>query len=347
MHQAWLRSKLPYRIRRQASWTALRARQLASYVPPGEQRVCPACGAQPTTNLEPLSITSPASVRWKFGFISGCEQCGVVFANPMPSEQELDTVYSPEGEWGRHRQDEQEKAVSARRLAWLFNPLIHEFDVLRPSAGATVLDFGCGLGGMLDALEDVGWTTYGIEPATDVAFRRHRRLTEIPDDARFDLVLLSHVLEHVTAPLGILRQLARATRPGGLLLVRLPNLEGVGEHRDLKYCIRSKTHLMAYSVPCLEWLLADAGFALLRDTVRTEHNARHLIVLARRVAEPVSKPVQPLTAARRALRAYAAGSHGDQHRWRPLPVRLRAAMLNMARGGRSARAGTQPATPEP
>ena len=284
--------------------------------------------------------------RWKFGFISGCRQCGVLFANPLPSVQDLDAVYSPEGEWGGLRQATQEKAVSARRLAWLFEPRAHELDVLRPASGSTVLDFGCGLGGMLDALEDVGWQTFGIEPATDVAFRRHQQLTAIPDDARFDLVLLNHVLEHVTTPLDILRQLARATRPSGLLLVRVPNLEGVAEHRDLKYCIRSKTHLTAYSLPCLEWLLADAGFALLRDAVRTEHHARHLVVLARRMSEPVATPVQPLTAARRALRAYTAGSEGDQRRWRPLPVRVRAAMLNMTREGRSAAAGTQPATPE-
>lgn len=343
IRHAWVRSKLPYRLRRSLEWGRLRIRQVLLYAPPGEQAHCPACGARATRNLQPLSITRPASVRWKFGFISGCDRCGVLFANPMPSADELDTVYSPAGEWGRHRQEEQEKAVTARRLAWLFEPLASGFDVLKPRPGAAVLDFGCGLGGMLDALDDAGWMTYGVEPATEVAFRRHRRLMNTPDEPRFDLVLLNHVLEHVTAPLDILRQLGRLTSAGGTLLVRVPNLEGVPEHRDLKYCIRSKTHLMAYSLPCLQWLLAHAGFRLLADCVRTEHGARHLIVLARRSDDPLPTPARPLAAARRALRAYSDTVGGREGRWRVLPVRTRAALLNMTRRGRRLRARAESA----
>ena len=330
----WSRSKVAFRTRRALQDSTLRIRQLAFYAPPDERRDCPCCGSIAIVHIEPLSITRPASVRWKYGFISGCRRCGVLFANPLPSQQELDRVYSPAGDWGRHRQDEQEKAVTRRRVEWLFAPVARLTDVLRPSPGMSALDFGCGLGGMLDALADLGWQTSGIEPATDAAFRRHQRLTMVPADAQFDLVLLNHVLEHVTAPLMILRQLARATRLAGVLLVRVPNLDGVATHGDLKYCIRSNTHVTAYSTAALRWLLAEAGFSIVEGGVRTEHDSRHLVVLAQKVTHPQGKPPAPLNAARTALRSYAERPDCVGTAWRPLPVRTRAAVLNMTRGGK-------------
>ena len=49
------------------------------------------------------------------------------------------------------------------------------------------------------------WLTYGLEPLTDVAFAGHERLTTAPTDARFDLVIVWHVLEHLPRPVDTLR----------------------------------------------------------------------------------------------------------------------------------------------
>ncbi|MGE0591885.1 MAG: class I SAM-dependent methyltransferase [Vicinamibacterales bacterium] len=236
--------------------------QLSWYAPPGEQRACPACGSLIVRHIEPLGLRQPQDHHWKFGFISGCRQCGVLFANPLPTSTDLLRAYSPEGDWGRTRQEEREKPVTRGRLARAFAPIVAELDPLRPPPGAAVIDFGCGLGGMLDTLANVGWQTFGVESATRVAFTRHTELREVPQDGRFDLAILHHVLEHVTEPLAILRQLAGATREGGFLLVSVPNLDALPLHRDLDYCIRSRTHVLAYSTECLRWLLADAGFEI-------------------------------------------------------------------------------------
>jgi 2-polyprenyl-3-methyl-5-hydroxy-6-metoxy-1,4-benzoquinol methylase len=42
-------------------------------------------------------------------------------------------------------------------------------------------------------------------------------------DLRYDLALLSHVLEHVSTPLDLLRQVATLLKPGGLRLIDVPN----------------------------------------------------------------------------------------------------------------------------
>ena len=300
------------------------ARHLLHYHPPGEQHVCPACGSASVRHLEPLTS---GRKRFRFGFISGCASCGVAFANPLPTAGELETAYSPSGEWGRHRQEEQEKQVTRRRLEELFAPVADRFDVLRPAPRAAVLDFGCGLGGMLDAFAAVGWETYGIEPAMKTAFVRHRELTTIPIEPRFDLAILHHVLEHVTEPLTILRTIAAAVRPGGYVLISVPNLDDLDQHGEIKYCIRSQVHVLAYSSQCLQWIAADAGFRVVSSM--GTRKMRQRVVLARR--EAGVKPVQPLAGAEHAFKRYFETHREDAAPLPGFPVRVRAAYADLVK----------------
>ncbi len=301
-------------------------RHVVTFRAPDEITICPACAASTLTPMLPLPLEGRSRT---YGFASGCERCGVVFANPLPSLEQVADVYSAEGEWGRHRQEEQEKQVSRRRIERLFEPVADTLNVLAPPAHATVLDFGCGLGGMLDGLADLGWQTYGIETAMKTAFARHRELTTVPASGSFDLAIVHHVLEHVTDPLTILKQLAGAVREGGILLISVPNLDDLAVHGELKYCIRAGVHVLAYTSACLTWLAADAGFEVVSDRPGLSQS-RQRIVLARRRAAAVAKPRAPLAAAQRALQRYFAAS---EHRslLRILPVRTQSAVLDLQR----------------
>lgn len=300
------------------------------YRVPGEQQQCPACLGREVRHLEPLSLLRKSP---RFGFISGCERCGVLFANPLPTAEALAEVYSPEGDWGRHRQEEREKQVSVRRLEELFGPIRQQLDVLHPPAGASVLDVGCGLGGMLDSLSDAGWSTFGIDPATKVAFARHQEVAAIPDSPTFDLAILHHVLEHITEPLDLLRQLARAIKPGGYLLISQPNLDDVAEHGELKYCIRSTVHILAYSASCSAWLAAEAGFRVISSAAVGAPGSRRRATLVVRDEGPIARPERPLDGARAALRRYYAAHPAAEAPLRGAPARLRAAYRDLERAG--------------
>ena len=118
----------------------------------------------------------------------GCEACGLVFRNPQPTPEELTRFYSPAGEWGAPRlgstgeSDSGGDATRGRSWSRVFGP-IRDF-VVSPPSDAKVLDFGCGSGKMLDALQESGWDTAGIETAVESAFPRHRRLDAVPDTRR-------------------------------------------------------------------------------------------------------------------------------------------------------------------
>jgi SAM-dependent methyltransferase len=291
------------------------------YRAPGERNDCPACGSRALCDLDVLPLRAART-----GFVSGCDDCGLVFSNPQPTAAELEEFYGASGSWAGDRQHLDEQADHTplgRSWVRLFDAIRDRVDVAAPPAGASVLDFGCGEGTMLDALQSCGWETWGIETASDHAFARHRRLHAIPDAATVDLVLALHVLEHVSSPLELLRQLAAACRIGGHILVAVPRLDTLPTHRDYRYVLNGRAHIMAYTRRCLEALLVRSGWEIVAsplDVARGRplpQTMRRMRVLARRTDSPAGHRHVGAGAARAAIAGYYAPEDA-----RPLAVRV-------------------------
>jgi len=323
---------------------------------PGEATRCPGCSSQRLCLLDAFPIPSTLDGR-RVSFATGCEDCGLLFSNPVPTRDELDRYYSREGEWASAREDRTKwidakyrrrlkkrrpPKVGKRRGARdvLLEELAAHLPTQTPPPGSKVLDVGCGDGKLLDRLQALGWRTYGIEPSTTVAFLRHHGLDAPPQDGSFDFAILHHVLEHVTEPVDLLRQLARSLREGGVLFLSVPRLDTLPVHRDYRYCLNGRTHVVGFSETCLRGLLARAGLTLTArlddrlDVVLTDGKPLRLRLVATRTETPAPFFAAPLGPARRALRAYAR-TGGLASRIRMLlPVRVRAALMNRAKKGR-------------
>jgi 2-polyprenyl-3-methyl-5-hydroxy-6-metoxy-1,4-benzoquinol methylase len=101
-----------------------------------------------------------------------------------------------------------------------------------------LLDVGCGDGVFLARMHGLGWDVHGVEPdsaAAAAAGRRHhlRITTATVEDAAlppasFDVITMSHVLEHVHDPVEVLVECRRLLKPGGRLIVATPNAESLG-----------------------------------------------------------------------------------------------------------------------
>jgi SAM-dependent methyltransferase len=283
----------------------------------GECESCPTCGSPRLYELDLLPVRRPEGRR--LGFVSGCEECGIVFSNPLPSADDLEHFYRPGGSWQPSRKPQAVEEPDSYRggsWSWPFEPIRPELSVTEPPAGARVLDFGCGTGTLLDALQAHGWETFGIEPALDDAFRKHRRLESIPDAPTFDLIVAHHVLEHLPDPMSLLRQFARAAKPGGFLFLSTPRFDTLPVHRDYRYVINGRAHVTAYTWPCMQVLLGRTGWVpagLPPDRVPKgggRKTASRLRVFARRSDATPSAPPDPAVTARDAMREYHRGVEG-------------------------------------
>lgn len=87
---------------------------------------------------------------------------------------------------------------------------------------------------------------------------------------RFDLVVSLEVLEHLPAPLGHLRELARVTRAGGLLLLTTPNFGGLSRRwLGLRWRGVDPEHLGYFTARTLSWALKQAGYGRVRTRARS------------------------------------------------------------------------------
>ncbi|OQY40057.1 MAG: hypothetical protein B6229_02605 [Spirochaetaceae bacterium 4572_7] len=133
-----------------------------------------------------------------------------------------------------------------------------------------VLDIGCATGLFLDHMKGLGWDTYGVEVCSSAAEygNRVRNLNiftgtlaqaDFPDNM-FDVVHLSHVIEHINDPNSFLENIVRVLKPGGVLYCVTPNISGLQSH-IFKERWRSviPDHMILYSVKTLKQLLVKHG----------------------------------------------------------------------------------------
>jgi 2-polyprenyl-3-methyl-5-hydroxy-6-metoxy-1,4-benzoquinol methylase len=98
-----------------------------------------------------------------------------------------------------------------------------------------VLDCGCGAGDNARLLQGLGWTVTGItiSPQERDAASQYCHAVHVVDleagipagaGEDFDLIVFSHVLEHLVHPENVLRDASRRLAPDGVLAVALPNI---------------------------------------------------------------------------------------------------------------------------
>jgi SAM-dependent methyltransferase len=113
----------------------------------------------------------------------------------------------------------------------------HRYAELRAfDPGRDLLEVGCGTGEFLIAARSAGHAVIGLDlsqEAISYVRRRHPDLdvrcnameTARLPAASVDVIAAFHVLEHVADPIGLLLQMQRLLRPGGLVYIRVPNLD--------------------------------------------------------------------------------------------------------------------------
>jgi SAM-dependent methyltransferase len=135
-------------------------------------------------------------------------------------------------------------------------------------AGRTVVEIGCGQGTFLRTLADrTGCRGVGFDPSYDsTASPGHPRCTFVPSaydpayaDAAGDVLCARHVIEHLSQPVDLLRDIRRAMEHrSGVVWMETPRFEWILERRafwDIFY-----EHCSYFSMPVLAALFGNQGF---------------------------------------------------------------------------------------
>ena len=179
---------------------------------------CPVCGVH--TNRVIYSEAHDPITLDSFCVVACCG-CGLAYTTPRPFE--LDRYYP------RHYRAY--GSFVTHVLGTLYDMRVCRW-VRSKSGGGSVLEVGCGPGLMLAAFKRHHWRVSGIERNEEMAERARRipgveivstSIEAIPEDMRFDLIILFQVFEHIGEPVDLLRECAKRLQPGGNLIINVPN----------------------------------------------------------------------------------------------------------------------------
>jgi len=157
------------------------------------------------------------------------------------------------------------------------------------------LDCGCGAGDNARALREARWGVTGITISPDEAAcaREYCEAVHIanlergvPGEVRgpFDLILFSHVLEHLQDPLPVLSDAQKLLAPSGCIAVALPNVLNWRQRLDFvrgrfEYTdggVMDRTHVRFYTFVSGRQMLEASGLRVVRATVEGSFPSRYL-----------------------------------------------------------------------
>jgi SAM-dependent methyltransferase len=141
-----------------------------------------------------------------------------------------------------------------------------------PHFGARLLDVGCGNGELLARAVVLGWTAEGCEVDDEACTAARARgfpcyagewWDKLPQE-RFDLIIMSHVLEHLPDPRRALTGVVRALETKGALVIGMPNFASahVQEYEGLSWVIMPPEHVWHLRPDDVRRLAEEAGLEI-------------------------------------------------------------------------------------
>lgn len=261
---------------------------------------CPYCGSHERSlaykDVQDWSFYC-APGKWTYW---DCTLCNSLYLDPRPTIQTIGAAYA---NYYTHTSAESRSVVSLikdrmRNECWshklrtdikprlylpkiLSGPLsLIEKRIKKPSwmllaelPKGRFMDVGCGAGLTVSMARQLGWDAMGIEvdPAAvhvakqaglNVVEATYEKLMDYPQ--QFDCIICSHVLEHVYEPRDLIQKIKVAIKPGGLLLLSLPNsLSPLRFHFGANWRgLEAPRHLSIPSEQQLIKLLVELGFSV-------------------------------------------------------------------------------------
>lgn len=223
---------------------------------------CPACAAQTGQVLYHYRVGERTSEIFR------CDHCSMMFALP---------VLLPELDERLMDEVDDAEFFNNSLLKRLHRDLILKTEIsqvkrLLGKERFSLLDIGCGTGWTTNVWQEHGADATGLEPSPKrAAFARERYglrviqsfVEELESSEQFEVIVMRHVLEHFGEPFPVLEKVTRHLKPGGLLVVIVPNINCIGRYLfDTRWTWVLPWHCNFFTPKSLPLILERAGLAV-------------------------------------------------------------------------------------
>lgn len=220
---------------------------------------------------------------WRFGLLR-CEQCDLVVADsvwqPAANEQLNEASFGGNYEPVRSFWVRLFEASNNRRTMSRLRGAIG-------IGGGRLLEIGVGSGSFLAYAQAHGYFPLGCDLSAVICSRVERNrgiamhcgsLESLSDELLFDVVVMNHVLEHVSDPVVLLKAVRAHLKPGGLLHLAVPNVEAWEAWLPGWNCYEPY-HLLYFTPRTLRLAAEKSGFKIQHLTTHESFSGWFLAIL--------------------------------------------------------------------
>jgi SAM-dependent methyltransferase len=233
-------------------------------------RPCPVCLHTSVSPLHLQRFLLPENHPLAAGYeVVCCDFCGFVYADSAVTQEDYDRFYASFSKY----EDKKialgggESACDAERLQEMAECIA----AFLPDRAARILDVGCANGGLLLRLKKMGFASVCgfdlpaacVENTKKLGIEAHfGSVTEHPPGVgKFDLIILSHVMEHLRDVHQAVRGLERLLQSGGSIYIEVPDASEYVSHVVAPFQDFNTEHINHFSMRSMENLMGQLGFS--------------------------------------------------------------------------------------
>ena len=235
-------------------------------------RPCPICGNGEVERLHHQEFVLPGGHLLPDAYdVVWCPVCGFAYADTPAGQRDYDLYYA-----GFSKYEDNRTSTGGGGSEWDARRLRETAAAvasLVPDRQARVIDLGCANGGLLGELKAAGFSNLvGVDPSPACVANTKAghgvaafvgSIRQLPADlGRFDLVLLSHVLEHVADLASAVDGLAALLNDRGLLYLEVPDASRYREFLNAPFQDFNTEHINHFALHSLRNLFERRGFIL-------------------------------------------------------------------------------------
>jgi len=200
-----------------------------------------------------------------------CRNCGLYYQYTPQSFESLEAIYN-------NIYDENPHALANKKYYFMRAKTQYDDIVMFRNKKGRVLEIGCSYGTLMEFFIKNNWEATGIDISENaIRYARLKGLDchkatpeQFKSEHKFDVVILSNVLEHLENPLHSLEIIKNWLTESGFIYIRVPNSESVvlpSRRQSFLGDMKSFEHLFYFSKNNLKVLIEKAG---LKSFIKTD-----------------------------------------------------------------------------
>lgn len=236
-------------------------------------RACPVCGSKEVFKLHAMEFSLPemSPLPSQYSIVS-CVDCGFIYANTSGKAADYAQYYENFSKY-------EDINIATGGGGQVFDKFRIDITVnwiaQHVPSNSRVLDVGSGNGGMLQALNNIGFADL---TGSDSSFKCIDRIKELgfkgwqgdvlsddfynKSEGKFDLIILSHVLEHLVEPLDAVVRLSRLLSKVGRLYIETPDSSRYINYSSVPFYYFDTEHINHFDKFSLENICSQASLAV-------------------------------------------------------------------------------------